>query len=88
MADREHLRERLDDYVTIGGTISISGDVSASATQMLKMAVFDAPTGDVAGKARPENPSVFAIVSDEGSSLGSNGAAPLPLQYFLAGIAF
>ena len=88
MADREQLRERLDDYVTIGGTISISGDVKAGANEMLKMGVFTAPSGQVAGKARPENANVFAIISDEGPSLGSDGAAPLPLQYFLAGIAF
>lgn len=88
MADRDELRDRLDDYVTIGGTISISGDVKAGANEMLKMGVFTAPGGQIAGKDRPSNPSVFAILSDEGASLGSQGAAPLPLQYFLAGIAF
>ena len=38
--------------------------------------------------AEPQSAShSFAILSDEGQSLGSGGLAPLPLQYFLAGIA-
>ena len=53
------------------------------------MAVFGpVPLRDLAGRSGSGNEGSFAFVSDEGASFGALGSAPLPLQYFLGGIAF
>lgn len=90
MAEPEgELREQLNDYVTIGGTFTIGGDVTARENEFLKMAVFGpVPLRDLAGRSGSGNEGSFAFVSDEGASFGALGSAPLPLQYFLGGIAF
>ena len=88
MADENALNKQLDDFVTTGGNWAISGDVTARDNEMLKMAVFSDITGDIAGRPAIGNAGAFAILSDEGPNLHGQGAAPLPLQYFLAGIAF
>ena len=81
--------KRMQDYVTVGGAFSLAGVVEASDNQMFKMGTFygadekfsdDESSGVRAG--------TFALLSDEGETLRGQGMAPLPLQYFLAGIAF
>lgn len=89
MAEGVALHEQLDNFVTVGGNWAISGNVTARDNEMLKMAVLGPPTGEIAGQTEMVgNAGTFAILSDEGPSLDGEGAAPLPLQYFLAGIAF
>lgn len=82
------LTEQLNDFVTVGGSFAISGDVAARANEFLKMAVFGSVSAKIAGKVGQGNEGTFAFLSDEGASFGAQSAAPLPLQYFLAGIAF
>jgi uncharacterized OsmC-like protein len=55
---------------------------------MLKMGIFRAGSVEVDGKATPGHVGDHAIVSDEPPALGGGAVAPVPLQYFLAGIAF
>lgn len=82
------LGKELNDFVTLGGTFTISGDVSARENEFLKMAVFGPIPVEIAGRPGAGNEGSFAFVSDEGASFGALGSAPLPLQYFLGGIAF
>ncbi len=89
MSDDQALDERLQKYVTVGGQFSLPGVVEASANKMLKMGTFfgvmerfgDEPEAS-------QHAGTFSLLSDEGETLRSGGTAPLPLQYFLAGIAF
>ena len=82
------LKEQLNDYVTLGGTFTIGGDVTARENEFLKMAIFGPVPAEIAGRTASGNEGSFAFVSDEGASFGALGSAPLPLQYFLGGIAF
>ncbi len=89
MTTKRPQSERHHDYVTIGGVFNLSGVAEAHDNQMLKIATFDGGHSTVTTDAEPQSAShSFAILSDEGQSLGSGGLAPLPLQYVLAGIAF
>ena len=89
MTDERSHNQRLQDYVTIGGVFTLSGVVEAHDNAMLKVATFDGGLSTVTSDTTPQSAShSVAILSDEGGSLGSGGLAPLPLQYFLAGIAF
>ncbi len=81
--------KRLEEFVTVGGDITHAGDIEVTANQMLKMgtfyrtgAHFDRQEG-VQGEF-----GAVALVTDEGPTLGGEGTAPAPLQYFLAGIGF
>ena len=81
--------KRLEEFVTVGGDITHAGDIEVTANQMLKMgtfyrtgAHFDRQEGDHAEFGG------VTLVTDEGLTLGGNGTAPAPLQYFLAGIGF
>jgi hypothetical protein len=81
--------KRLEEFVTVGGDITHAGDIEVSANQMLKMGTFYR-TGahfDRQESDRTEFGGV-TLVTDEGLTLGGNGTAPAPLQYFLAGIGF
>ena len=82
------LGEQLQDFVTVGGEFVIAGDVKARENEFLKMGVFGPVTAEIGGKPGAGNDATFAFLSDEGASFGAQSAAPLPLQYFLAGIAF
>ena len=86
--DRERVRAVLHEYVTEGGLISVAGDITARSNEMLKMGIFRAGSIEVDGKATPGHVGDHAIVSDEPPALGGGAVAPVPLQYFLAGIAF
>ncbi len=89
MANDEGVTERLHDFVTIGGDIAHAGDIEVTANQMLKMGTFYRTGLHFARQA--DDPTDFggvSLVSDEGESLGGEGTAPAPLQYFLAGIGF
>ena len=88
MNDRERVREELNEYVTEGGLISVAGDITARSNEMLKMGIFRAGSIEVDGEATPGHVGDHAIVSDEPPALGGGATAPVPLQYFLAGIAF
>lgn len=85
----EATKFKLDKFVTVGGEFSISGDFEAQANQMLKMGTMGGAVGVIAGE-KMDKPSggQIALLSDEGPELGGEAAAPLPLQYLLAGVAF
>ena len=80
----------LEKFVTMGAEFAISGDFEARANQMLKMGTLEGAVGVIAGEKPMEKPSgrSIALLSDEGPELGGEAAAPLPLQYLLAGVAF
>ena len=81
--------ERLHEYVTVGADFVHAGDVAIGPGEMLKTGAFYR-TVPIFENKRPDGSEAgsFAIVSDEGPALGGQGAAPAPLQYFLAAIAF
>jgi hypothetical protein len=88
MVEERTIDNQLDEFVTATSNWAINGNVTARDNEMLKMAVFSDITGEIAGRPTVGNAGAFAILSDEGPNLHGQGAAPLPLQYFLAGIAF
>ena len=80
----------MEKFVTVGADFAITGDFEAQANQMLKMGTLNGATAVVAGEKPMEGASGgrIALLSDEGPELGGEAAAPLPLQYLLAGVAF
>ena len=79
----------MDKFVTVGAEFGISGDFEARANEMLKMGTMGGAFGVVAGQTMKEaSGRQIALLSDEGPELGGEAAAPLPLQYLLAGVAF
>ena len=89
MASHDAADDRLDEYVTVGADFVHAGDVVVGADEMLKVGTFYRPVPIFENRrADGSEAGRVAIVSDEGPAMGGQSAAPAPLQYFLAAIAF
>jgi hypothetical protein len=89
MAQHGTPNDRLDHYVTVGADFVHAGDIAMGGGEMLKVGSFYRPV-PIFESNRSDGSEIgrVAIVSDEGAAMGGQGAAPAPLQYFLAAIAF
>jgi hypothetical protein len=90
MADSHAMPKPLEEFVTMGRTFTMAGDIEAQANQFLKMGrVYPPHAAEIdEDDLAPGGKGGFAIMSDEGGLFGAENLAPYPLQYFLAGIAF
>lgn len=89
MTDSEQLRGKLDEYLTVGTTFTLSADTQVvGAGSQLKRGTVREVSQRGAEVLSGDGGSAYTIVSDEPRAIGGEDTAPYPLQYFLAGTAF
>jgi len=86
--EQEAVGVTLNQFVTVGASFTIPVDTQTIGDGQMKMGSLQTPGRYVDGVFETSGANAFTIVCDEPKFMGGEDTAPLPLQYFLAGIAF